>query len=211
MPSAVTRSREWTCVPLTCLASFFVILGHGGEENHLNHVQGERSWSGRWLRQGSLQTEERGGNGNKLKGGGKKGGSCPPSLFCFRTSPLPSSPGGDNSHTEGLKLCEGSFGLMKVRREGGRMSLGLPVSNFRGTEKLEELRTLKTSPGTQQFYLLAGNWGYTTNITYSHTVIVKPVNQMIKYRLSFCLSWRLKESGRNKNIWFIYLFVCFSA
>lgn len=33
------------------------------------------SWSGRWPRQGCLQTKERGESGNALKDGGKKGGS----------------------------------------------------------------------------------------------------------------------------------------
>lgn len=101
---------------------------------------------------------------------------------------------------------------MRLRGEGWDESgpgwSSRPVSHPRGNEKLEELSTLKTSPETQQFHLLAQNWRYTTNTTYSHTLIVKPVvNQRIKYRLCFCLSWRLKESGRNKSMWFIYLFV----
>lgn len=54
-------------------------------------------------------------------------------------------------------LYQGSFGLMRLTEERGRISLELAVSYLRGTEKLEKLSTLKTSPGTQQFYLLAGN------------------------------------------------------
>lgn len=42
MPYAVSRSREWVCVPLPAWETSFVILGGGGEESHLPHVQRDR-------------------------------------------------------------------------------------------------------------------------------------------------------------------------
>lgn len=89
------------------------------------------SWSGRWPRQGCLQTEEHGESGNASKGGGKKGGNgsmwdwmekdtlgvrhingLSPKPFLLQAAPaLSASPGGDNSHTEGFKLGLGIFFL----------------------------------------------------------------------------------------------------
>lgn len=81
----------------------------------------------------------------------------PPRPFLLQAAPAlswgrPQSPRG----IETGSLYEGSFGLMRLRGERDRMSLDLAVSHPKGTEKLEELRTLNTSPGTQQFYLLVG-------------------------------------------------------
>lgn len=128
------------------------------------------NWSGRLPRQGCLQTKKHGENGNALKGGGKKGGNgsiwdwmekeslglshingLPPKPFLLlAATAVPASPGADNSHAEGLKL--GTFirdplAWLRPRRERVRMSLGLAVSHPRGTKKLEEVSTLKTSPG----------------------------------------------------------------
>jgi len=71
---------------------------------------------------------------------------CPQSLLCFRLFQLSASPVEDKGCTErlrvGVGLGEGPCGLMRLRGvgqdESGNGWASRPVSNPRGTEKLEE-------------------------------------------------------------------------
>lgn len=167
MPYAVSRSRECPYLPGRLPLSYLEVVEKKATFLMFKEIG---NWSGRLLRQGCLQTKKHGENGNALKGGGKKGGNgsiwdwmekeslglshingLPPKPFLLQTATAaPASPGADNSHAEGLKL--GTFirdplAWLRPRRERVRMSLGLAVSHPRGTKKLEEVSTLKTSPG----------------------------------------------------------------